>query len=153
MIMRSGLVLVWPLHQVADELLPAWIEWSSQSDSFQYGVCEEKWSTFERLPGGPNPPDGRGLKTLRAMAKEDGWVDLGGYTALSFEDITKRVQQKVQNVDGDFDLDKLDQIVNSIQNIEDDQDVNSNNYDQDFTGFETPFGTIGGNKKKVKMVG
>ena len=138
------------LHQVADELLPAWVEWSSQSDSFQHGICEEKWSTFERLPGGPNPPDGRGLKTLRAMAKEDGWVDLGGYTALSFEDITKRVQQKVQGVDEDFDIDKLDQIVNFIQNVEDEQDDNNDNDDQDLVGFETPFGTFGGNKKKSK---
>ena len=104
------------LHQVADELLPAWIEWSSQSDAFQNGVCEEKWRTFERLPGGPNPPDGRGLKTLRAMAKEDGWVDLGGYTALSFDEITQRVQQKVNEQDSDFDISKIDAVINSIQN-------------------------------------
>ena len=69
------------LHQIAEELLASWIGWSSKSDSFQPGICEEKWRSFERMPGGPNPPDGRGMKTLRAMAKEDGWVDLGGYTA------------------------------------------------------------------------
>ena len=113
------------LHQVADELLPAWIEWSAQSDSFQQGVCEEKWCSFERLPGGPNPPDGRGLKTLRAMAKEDGWVDLGGYTALSFEEITQRVQQQAKPGVTEFDLTDLDSVINSIRNNEENDDDNN----------------------------
>ena len=79
------------LHQISDELLSTWIEWSTQSDSFEEGCCEEKWKTFERLPGGPNPEEGRGLKTLRAMAKEDGFIDFGGFTVPTVETVAKRV--------------------------------------------------------------
>jgi len=82
------------LHQIADELLPAWVEWSSQSDSFEQGACEDKWMNFERLPGGPNPEDGRGLKTLRAMAKEDGYVDFGGFTVPTTDSITKKASEE-----------------------------------------------------------
>ena len=120
------------LHQVAEELLPAWVEWSSQSDSFQAGVCEQKWASFERIPGGPNPPDGRGLKTLRAMAKEDGWIDLGGYTAMSFEDITKRVEQRVQQADPGFDPTSLDAIIASIQGESHDESTENGMFDADF---------------------
>ena len=80
------------LHQISQELLPAWVKWSAQSNSFQQGICEEKWGSFERLPGGPNPPEGRGMKTLRSMAKEDGWVDLGGYTAFSIDDLKQKAE-------------------------------------------------------------
>jgi len=67
------------LHQVSEELLADWVEWSSHADNFQEGVCEEKWRSFERLPGGPSPEGARGLQTLRAKAKEDGFIDLGGF--------------------------------------------------------------------------
>ena len=46
------------------------------------------------MPGGPNPPEGRGMKTLRAMAKEDGWVDLGGYTAFSIDELKQKVEEQ-----------------------------------------------------------
>jgi len=120
------------LHQVAEELLPAWVEWSSQSESFEAGVCEQKWTSFERMPGGPNPPDGRGLKTLRAMAKEDGWVDLGGYTALSFEDINSRVEQQLLSSNQDFDPSNLDSIIAAIQNQTDDESNLNGEFDADF---------------------
>ena len=78
------------LHQIDDCLLEAWIEWSSQSDHFEDGACERKWSSFERLPGGPNPDGARGLKTLRAKAKEDGYIDMGGFVVPSIDTIRKR---------------------------------------------------------------
>ena len=84
------------LHQIADELLPAWIEWSAQSAAFEDGCCEEKWSNFERLPGGPNPEGGRGLKTLKAMAKEDGYIDFGGFTVPTVETVNKHLQAEYE---------------------------------------------------------
>lgn len=78
------------LHQIDECLLEAWIEWSSQSDQFEDGACERKWSSFERLPGGPNPDGARGLKTLRAKAKEDGYIDMGGFVVPSIDTIRKR---------------------------------------------------------------
>ena len=87
------------LHQVDDSLLGSWIEWSAQAPNFEPGVCEEKWSSFERLPGGPNPEGARGLKTLRAKAKEDGWIDLGGFVVESPEALV----QKAAELFGDDD--------------------------------------------------
>lgn len=78
------------LHQIDESLLEAWIEWSAQSDQFEDGACERKWSSFERLPGGPNPDGARGLKTLRAKAKEDGYIDMGGFVVPSIDTIRKR---------------------------------------------------------------
>ena len=79
------------LHQIDESLLPSWIEWSSQSDHFEDGACERKWESFERLPGGPNPEGARGLKTLRAKAKEDGYIDMGGFVVPSIDTIRKQV--------------------------------------------------------------
>ena len=79
------------LHQIDESLLEHWVEWSSQSDHFQDGACERKWSSFERLPGGPNPEGARGLKTLRAKAKEDGYIDMGGFVVPSIDTIRKQV--------------------------------------------------------------
>lgn len=81
------------LHQIDESLLEAWVEWSSQSDHFEDGACEQKWSTFERLPGGPNPEGARGLKTLRAKAKEDGYIDMGGFLVPNMEAITKKIKE------------------------------------------------------------
>ena len=106
------------LHQVSQELLPAWVKWSAQSNSFQQGICEEKWESFERLPGGPNPPEGRGMKTLRAMAKEDGWVDLGGYTAFSIDDLKQKAEQLQA---GEQDL--LDNLLQAMTNEEAPEDL------------------------------
>ena len=106
------------LHQVAEELLAAWVAWSSKSNSFQQGICEEKWSSFERMPGGPNPPEGRGMKTLRAMAKEDGWVDLGGYTAFSIDELKQKVQEQQTQ-----DHQMLDNLIQSLANEEVSEDI------------------------------
>ena len=67
------------LHQIHDDLLADWVEWSEQAPNFQEGVCEDKWSSFERLPGGHSPEGSRGLHTLRAKAREDGYIDVGGF--------------------------------------------------------------------------
>ena len=106
------------LHQVAEELLAAWVAWSSKSNSFQQGICEEKWSSFERMPGGPNPPEGRGMKTLRAMAKEDGWVDLGGYTAFSIDELKQKVEEQQTQ-----DHQMLDNLIQSLANEEVSEDI------------------------------
>jgi phage/plasmid-associated DNA primase len=79
------------LHQIDDLLLNDWVEWSAQSSHFEDGCCEEKWGSFERLPGGHSPEGARGLKTLRAKAKEDGYVNLGGFEVPNLEVIQKRV--------------------------------------------------------------
>lgn len=81
------------LHQVDDSLLPDWVEWSAQAPNFQSGVCEDKWRTFERLPGGPSPEGARGLQTLRAKAKEDGFLELGGFVVESPEVLAQRAAQ------------------------------------------------------------
>jgi len=106
------------LHQIAQELLPAWEKWSSQSNSFQDGACEGKWMSFERLPGGPNPPEGRGMKTLRAMAKEDGYVDLGGYTAFSIDELKQKFDEQQAGEQG-----MLDSLLKAVQNDEDITDI------------------------------
>jgi phage/plasmid-associated DNA primase len=106
------------LHQVAEELLAAWVAWSSKSNSFQQGICEEKWSSFERMPGGPNPPEGRGMNTLRAMAKEDGWVDLGGYTAFSIDELKQKVEEQQTQ-----DHRMLDNLIQSLTNEEVSEDI------------------------------
>ena len=106
------------LHQIAQELLPAWEKWSSQSNSFQDGACEGKWMSFERLPGGPNPPEGRGMKTLRAMAKEDGWVDLGGYTAFSIDELKQKVEEQQTQ-----DHQMLDNLIQSLASDEVSEDI------------------------------
>jgi len=81
------------LHQVDHSLLEDWVEWSSQAPNFQEGVCEEKWRSFERLPGGPSPEGARGLQTLRAKAKEDGFLELGGFVVESPEALAQRAAQ------------------------------------------------------------
>ena len=81
------------LHQVSDNLLEDWVEWSSTADNFQDGVCEDKWRSFERLPGGPSPENARGLQTLRAKAKEDGFIDLGGFVVESPEVLAQRAAE------------------------------------------------------------
>lgn len=81
------------LHQIDDCLLQDWIEWSAQAPNFQEGVCEDKWRTFERLPGGPSPEGARGLQTLRAKAKEDGFLELGGFVVESPEVLAHKAAQ------------------------------------------------------------
>ena len=80
------------LHQCGDDFLPYWVQWSAQSDHFEDGCCEEKWSSFERLPGGHSPEGARGLQTIRAKAKEDGYVNFGGFEVPSVENVVKKVE-------------------------------------------------------------
>jgi len=81
------------LHQVSENLFEDWVEWSAQADNFQDGVCEDKWRSFERLPGGPSPDGARGLQTLRAKAKEDGFIDLGGFVVESPEVLAQKAAE------------------------------------------------------------
>lgn len=81
------------LHQVDESLLDAWIAWSAQADNFQEGVCEEKWRTFQRLPGGVSPENACGLHTLRAKAKEDGFLELGGFIVESPEVLAQQAKE------------------------------------------------------------
>ncbi len=75
------------LHQIDETLLAEWIEWSSEAPNFEDGVCEKKWETFERQPGGPAPEGCAGLHTLRAKAKEDGFVEFGGFVVESSPEV------------------------------------------------------------------
>ena len=58
------------LHQVDDRLIEDWIAWSEKAPNFENGVCEQKWRSFERVPGGPSPEGSRGLHSLRAVLKK-----------------------------------------------------------------------------------
>ena len=80
------------LHQCGDEFLSYWVDWSSQSERFQDGVCEDKWRSFERLPGGHSPEGARGLSTLRAKAKEDGYVSFGGFEVPNMETVVRKIE-------------------------------------------------------------
>jgi phage/plasmid-associated DNA primase len=88
------------LHQVSEDLLADWVEWSSHADNFQDGVCEEKWRSFERLPGGPSPEGARGLQTLRAKAKEDGFIELGGFVVESPEVLATKAAELFAGEEG-----------------------------------------------------
>ncbi len=94
------------LHQIHDTLLESWVHWSSQAPNFQEGVCEHKWASFERLPGGPSPEGARGLQTLRAMAKEDGYIELGGFVVDLPELLAEQGQEMFQEMNG-FDEQQL----------------------------------------------
>ena len=84
------------LHQIDEDLLADWISWSAVSDAFEDGCCEEKWSSFERLPGGHSPEGARGLKTLRAKAKEDGYVSIAGFEVPTLETINRQVEFEME---------------------------------------------------------
>lgn len=90
------------LHQVDDSLLGAWIEWSAQAPNFESGACEAKWRSFERLEGGPSPEGARGLQTLRAKAKEDGFLELGGFVVESPEVLAQQARELFESM-GDAD--------------------------------------------------
>ena len=51
---------------------------------------KEKWSTFEVVEGGPAPENHCGLHHLRAMAKEDGYIDVGGFVVESGRKIKRK---------------------------------------------------------------
>lgn len=81
------------LHQCGEEFLEKWVEWSAKSDHFEDGCCESKWASFERLPGGHSPEGARGLQTLRAKAKEDGYINYGGFEVPTTENINRRLEK------------------------------------------------------------
>ena len=101
------------LKQVDDSLLSEWIDWSKQADNFEDGACEKKWNTFEVVDGGPSPENHCGLHHLRAMAKEDGYVDIGGFvveTSKSLKEKAKKIfetENKVRQGVVDSVLDEL----------------------------------------------
>lgn len=90
------------LHQVDDCLLEDWISWSAQAPNFEDGVCEAKWRSFERVPGGPAPEGACGLHHLRAKAKEDGYIELGNFVVESPETLVKKAQEYFNNCEDDM---------------------------------------------------
>lgn len=118
------------LHQIDDALLPAWIEWSAQSAAFEDGCCEQKWNNFERLPGGPNPENGRGLKTLRAMAREDGFVDVGGFVVPNIEAFSKKVANDENDI-GVFLVNTVEEGEEFFDDDELDEDEEDDDQDQE----------------------
>jgi phage/plasmid-associated DNA primase len=121
------------LHQCGDEFLEAWIEWSAQSDHFEDGCCEAKWASFERLPGGPSPEGARGLQTLRAKAKEDNYVDFGGFEVPSEQAIQRKMEEDLGEqmaglILGSFKKPKKSSSSNQADDDEDDGDDDGPDY-------------------------
>ena len=83
------------LHQIDNDLLEIWTEWSEESDAYQEGCCDVKWQSFERLPGGHSPEGGRGLHTLRAIAKEDGYIEVSGITVPTQEEFERQLEEGI----------------------------------------------------------
>lgn len=83
------------LHQIDNDLLEIWTEWSEESDAYQEGCCDVKWESFERLPGGHSPEGGRGLHTLRAIAKEDGYIEVSGITVPTQEEFERQLEEGI----------------------------------------------------------
>ena len=90
------------LHQVDDCLLKEWVDWSAQAENFEEGVCEQKWSTFERVEGTSAPEGSAGLHTLRAKAKEDGYLELGNYVVDSPEQLAEKAKNFLKQNDTDL---------------------------------------------------
>lgn len=111
------------LHQISDDLLGAWIEWSMQSDAFESGACEHKWRSFERLPGGPSPEGAKGLHSLRAMAKEDGYLELGGFVVESPEALAQQLKEMAEEADL-VDMFSGGMFQNALKRVMDDDDDN-----------------------------
>ena len=110
------------LHQVSEDLLNAWIEWSSQAANFDPEACNEKWRSFERLPGGPNPDNGRGIHTLKSKAKEDGYLELGGFVVESPEELMQQAQEAFDDagMDGVPSFGALDRAMRAMIGVTDD---------------------------------
>ena len=102
------------LHQIDDCLLEAWISWSEQAPNFQEGVCESKWNTFERLSGGPAPEGSCGLHTLRAKAKEDGYVDLDGFVVDSKEVLAAKAKKLFKDDNTEINADTIQGALQAI---------------------------------------
>jgi len=102
------------LHQIDDSLLEAWIIWSEQAPNFQQGVCESKWNTFERLEGGPAPEGSCGIHTLRAKAKEDGYVDLNGFVVDSKEVMAEKAKKLFKDDKTEINADTIQGALQAI---------------------------------------
>ena len=102
------------LKQVDETLLADWIDWSKQADNFQEGVCERKWNTFEVVDGGPAPQNHCGLHHLRAMAKEDGYIDVGGFVVETGEKLKEKAKKLFKSNKSDLPMPFVNQVLNEI---------------------------------------
>ena len=102
------------LKQVDETLLTDWIDWSKQADNFQEGVCERKWNTFEVVDGGPAPENHCGLHHLRAMAKEDGYIDVGGFVVETGDKLKEKAKKLFENNKSDLPMPFVNQVLNEI---------------------------------------
>ena len=102
------------LKQVDETLLADWIDWSKQADNFEDGVCERKWSTFEVVEGGPAPENHCGLHHLRAMAKEDGYIDVGGFVVETGEKLKEKAKKLFKQDNAEMPMPLVNQVLNEI---------------------------------------
>ena len=109
------------LHQIDDVLLKEWIDWSSDAPNFEEGVCERKWDSFERLPGGPAPEGSCGIHTLRAKAKEDGFLDLGGFVVESAEVLAEKAKKFFNKESNKTDDSKINDALQAIMGSPDEE--------------------------------
>ena len=114
------------LKQVDETLLADWIDWSKQADNFEDGVCERKWNTFEVKDGGPAPENHCGLHHLRAMAKEDGYIDVGGFVVETGEKLKEKAKKLFKDDNAEIPLPLVSQILNEVigePNIKEQKDI------------------------------
>ena len=102
------------LHQIDDCLLEEWIKWSEKAPNFQEGVCENKWNTFERLPGGPAPEGSCGIHIIKAKAKEDGYVDLNGFVVDSKEVMAEKAKKLFKDDNTEINADTIQGALQAI---------------------------------------
>ena len=114
------------LKQVDDSLLEEWIDWSKQADNFEEGACERKWNTFEVVEGGPNPENHCGLHHLRAMAKEDGYVDVGGFVVETGK-VLRDKAKKIFQTDSKVSKNAVDKVLDEILGMPTDKELNEIN--------------------------
>jgi phage/plasmid-associated DNA primase len=110
------------LHQIDETLLTEWIAWSQQASNFEEGVCESKWNTFERLPGGANPENAAGLHTLKAKAKEDGFVDYGSFVVENKEALEKKAEEFFKSESDNIDEKSFQSAIKTIMGEPDDSE-------------------------------
>ena len=114
------------LKQVDETLLADWVDWSKQADNFEDGVCERKWNTFEVVDGGPAPENHCGLHHLRAMAKEDGYIDVGGFVVETGEKLKEKAKKLFKEDNAEIPLPLVSQILNEVigePNIKEQKDI------------------------------
>jgi len=102
------------LKQVDGTLLADWIDWSKQADNFEEGVCEKKWDTFEVVDGGPAPENHCGLHHLRAMAKEDGYIDVGGFVVESPDKLAEKAKKAFQQDNAELPMPLVNQVLSEL---------------------------------------